>query len=69
MRCRLVSNNSGDLGVAGTIQGQQFLVIFEDPNYMGPPVAHNFVGSILGIKVRDNFFSGYGSNPTRLHGR
>ena len=50
--------------MAGTIQGQQFLVIFEDPNYMGPPVAHNFFGSIPGIKVRDNFFPGYGSNPS-----
>jgi hypothetical protein len=51
------------LGLVGSLQGQQFLVIFEDPNYMGPPVAQDFRPNTPGIKVRDNFFPNYGDDP------
>ena len=51
------------LGLAGSIQGQQYLVIFEDSNYTGPPVAQEFFRGKPGIKVRDSFFPGYGNDP------
>jgi hypothetical protein len=53
-----------DLGLAGTLQGGTFLMIFEGSNYSGPPVAQNFHNQIPGIKVKDNFFPGYGQNPS-----
>jgi hypothetical protein len=52
-----------DLGLAGTLQGGQFLVIFEDANYTGNPVAQNFNGPIPGIKVKNGFFPDYGPVP------
>jgi hypothetical protein len=52
--------NFGSAG-AGMLQGQQFLVIFEDANYMGDPIAQNFRPTVPGIKVRDGFFPGYGN--------
>jgi hypothetical protein len=51
-----------NLGLAGSMRGGQFLVIFEDPNYTGAPIAQDFRPSTPGIKVRDNFFPGYGND-------
>jgi hypothetical protein len=51
------------LGLVGSLQGQQYLVIFEDPSYQGPPVAQDFRTGTPGIKVRDSFFPGYGNDP------
>jgi hypothetical protein len=52
--------NFGSAGV-GPLQGGKFLVIFEDANYMGDPVAQDFRSTVPGIKVRDGFFPGYGN--------
>lgn len=51
------------LDAAGSLTGQQYLVIFEDPNYHGPPIAQNFRSNVPGIMVSDNFFPNYGSDP------
>ncbi|MEO7166983.1 MAG: hypothetical protein ABI016_08090 [Chthoniobacterales bacterium] len=53
-----------DLGVAGTLRGGQFLVIFEDPIYSGYPVAQTVGTSTPGIKVRNDFFPSYGPTPS-----
>ena len=53
-----------DLGVAGTLGGGKFLMIFEDSNYTGDPVAQTFPGQTAGIKVKNGFFPGYGQNPS-----
>lgn len=53
-----------DLGVAGTLQGGQFLEIFENSNYTGYPVAQTVGTSTPGIKVRNDFFPSYGSTPS-----
>jgi hypothetical protein len=53
-----------DLVLAGTLQGGKFLMIYEDPNYMGAPVASSFPGPTAGIKVKNGFFPGYGQNPS-----
>ena len=48
------------LAGAGPLHGRQFLVVFEDPNYMGPPVAQPFgTGTTLGLKVRGGTFPNY----------
>ena len=52
-------NGELDLGWAGPLRGQQFLVIHEGANYAGPPVAENFRPTTPGIKVRNGFFPGY----------
>ncbi len=51
------------LDPARSLQGQQCLVIFEDPTYHGPPVAENFRPNTPGIKVSDSFFPNYGNDP------
>jgi hypothetical protein len=53
-----------DLGLVGTLDGGKFLMIFEDRNYTGAPVAQNFPGPTAGIKVKNGFFPGYGHNPS-----
>jgi hypothetical protein len=55
----------GDVSLdpVGALNGQQYLVIFEDANYHGPPMAENFRPNTPGIKVRDGFFPGYGNDP------
>ena len=53
-----------DLGVAGTLQGGKFLMIFEDSTYTGLPVAQSYAGQAPGIKVKNGFFPGYGQNPS-----
>ena len=59
-----VTTGELDLGIAGSLQGGQFLVIFENPNYSDVPVAQAFHGPIAGIKVKDGFFPPYGGNPS-----
>ena len=51
------------LDAAGSMTGGQFLVIYEDARHAGAPVLENFRPNTPGIKVRDDFFPGYGSNP------
>lgn len=53
-----------DLGLVGPLRGGKFLMIFEDPNYTGDPVAQSFPGNTAGIKVKNGFFPGYGSDPS-----
>lgn len=51
-----------DLSVwSDALLGQQFLVIFEDPTYMGPPVAQPVLRTRPGIKVSAGFFPDYRS--------
>lgn len=56
-------NSNGDTGrveLQGSIPGEGFLIVFEDPNHMGNPVAasySNFFGrSVPGLMVQNGFF-------------
>ncbi len=54
-----------DLGVAGTLQGRQYLVIWEEPLYADPPVAQDYRAPFIrGIKVADGLFPPYGNDPS-----
>ena len=70
IKLKWVTNDGNGPAVAGEVdlnrlpealRGQQFLVIFEDPNHMGPPVAHAVPGPRPGIKVAAGIFPDYGS--------
>jgi hypothetical protein len=50
-----------DLGALGRrLAGGEFLIVWEESGYPGPPVAQDFVGglqTVPGIKVREGFFA------------
>ena len=52
-----------DLGPAGSLEGGQYLVVYEDPHHTGGPVAAPFRPWIPGIKVRPGFFPRYDGTP------